>query len=138
MAMKHTLVAGITAFALLVAPTGLSAQWGEHGPAISTAPSISTAYAASKRPTTKPPSNGGPGTTTGSGGNVSKARGFHPSLFVDQMNEYCQTMAEIVEANIEASIDYANSGNGVRAAEYEAHALATMNTAESRGCVIII
>jgi len=140
MAMKHTLIAGIAALALLIAPITLTAQWSDHGPAIiSTASAVSTAHAASSRPTpTKAPSTGGPATTTSGGGNVSKVRGFHPSLLVDQMNDYCQAMADIWDSTIDLAQYYNSIGNDVKFSEMAQRAGAIESDAQSHGCVFII
>ena len=137
MAVKHTLVAGITAFALLITPVGLTAQWSDHGPAISTAPATSTAHAAPNQPTPKkPPANGGPVVTT-SGGNVSKTRGFHPSLLVGQMSEYCQAMADIYDNAIDLAEYYNSIGNLDKTFEMAQRAGAIESDAQSRGCVFV-
>ena len=136
MAMKHTLTAGVAALALLVTPVGLTAQWSDHGPAISTTPVISTAHAAPNRPTTtKPPATGGP--TFTSSGNVSKTRGFHPSLFIDKMNEYCQGMADAYDGVMDLAGYHQDANNGPKALEMYNRADEIKQTAESRGCVFV-
>jgi len=95
MAVKHTLAAGVAALALLVTPVGLTAQWSNHGPAISTAPAISTVHAASNRPnTTKPPTNA---PTFTSSGTASKTTGWQTGS--GSCNDACcQQLADSYDA----------------------------------------
>jgi hypothetical protein len=95
MAVKHTLAAGVAAFALLVTPVGLTAQWNDHGPAISTAPAISMAHAAANRPTTmEPPADGAP--TITSSGTTSKTTGYQTGSG-KVGDDWCQVAADRID-----------------------------------------
>ena len=131
---KRTFVAGVTALALLVAPIGLTAQWGDHGPAFSTAPAISTVHAAESRPTsTQPPSKDGP--TFTSSGTASKATGTQTRPGKGRFtNAECQAIAETVEQYIDNFVEAGATGNVVSAMNWYDLAETTANAATAQGC----
>lgn len=114
MAVKHTLVAGVTALALLITPVGLTVQWNDHGPAMATAPAVSAAYAAPNRPTTKkPPTAGGP--TFTSGGTTTRTTGYQTGSG-KASDFYCQAAADVYDEMQDQLAD-ANAAGDVKSAE---------------------
>ena len=136
MALKHTLAAGITAFALLVTPIGLTAQWNDHGPALSTTPAISVAHAASNRPTTKkPPTNGGP--TFTSNGTTQKTTGFQ-TRSGGLSDTFCQTIADTYD-DVQDQIADANATGDTRTAAILAvEAEKILSEGMDDGCAFIL
>jgi hypothetical protein len=134
MAMKHTLAAGVTALALLIAPVGLSVQWNEHGPALSTAPAVSTAHAAPGRPTPKkPPSSGGP--TFTSSGSASRTTGWQAPGGNRQMtDEQCQAVADGYDAYNDLAVEAGLAGDNKSYIEYSHQAEALLNSGLDHGC----
>jgi hypothetical protein len=134
-AIKHTLVAGLTAFALLIAPVGLSVQWNERGPALSTAPAISTAFAAPSRPTPKkPPANGGP--TITSGGTASRTTGFQTRAG-GISDELCQAYADEIDETAEYADIAAAGGDPGAAIFWTQQAQAAESEGMDMGCAFM-
>ncbi len=134
MAVKHTLAAGVAALALLVTPVGLTAQWSEHGPAISNTPAVSTAYAAPNRPTTTtPPAPGGP--TFTSSGTASKATGWQTRPGKGRFTDAdCQNVAETVDQDLDNAADAGAAGDGRGAIYWMNLAETTASSAMDQGC----
>jgi hypothetical protein len=132
MALKHTLAAGVAAFALLVTPIGLTTQWSDHGPAISTTPAISTAHAAPKRPTsTKAPSSGGP--TFTSSGSTQKTTGWQTGQG-KLSDEQCQLIADGADALKNMAGAYLDAGDSAEGARLGAQAALAIRDGMSQGC----
>jgi hypothetical protein len=134
-AVKHTLAAGVAALALLIAPVGLTVQWNDHGPAISTTLAISTVHAASNGSTPKkPPASGGP--TFTSSGTASRTEGF-ASPGGKWSNEMCQEAAELFDF-FNDELAEANATGDSRVSLWMAQEAQTIeNAATSNGCVFI-
>lgn len=105
MALKHTLIAGVAALSLLVAPVGLTVQWNEHGPKLAAEPAIPSAFAAANRPNPKKPPMSGTPTFT-SNGNASKPEGWQTgtgNLSDDQCQAVAETISQFLDNAMEAT-----------------------------------
>jgi hypothetical protein len=131
MAVKHTFAAGVAALTLLFAPVGLTIQWSEHGPAMSTTPAISTVHAANRPTPKKAPSNGGPAFT--SGGATQKTTGWQTPGGMMTDNQ-CQAVADKFDEYTDNMIAADIAGDYQAASDWGDKAIAILGSGEKYGC----